>query len=69
MRSVPKLYNEEQMRLRESPETAVRRAGVWYKMAASLGVRGVELVGWSVSELFRGLLLLSLSELLLLKSW
>jgi hypothetical protein len=28
VRSVPRLYNEEQLRLRERLETAVRRAGV-----------------------------------------
>jgi hypothetical protein len=28
MRSVPRLYNEEQLRLRERLETAVRRVGV-----------------------------------------
>jgi hypothetical protein len=38
MRSVPKLYKEEQLRLRESLETVVRRGGGWCEMAASLGV-------------------------------
>jgi hypothetical protein len=28
MRSVPRLYNEEQLRLRESLETEMRRVGV-----------------------------------------
>jgi hypothetical protein len=36
--SVPSQYNEEQLRLRESSETAVRRVGGWCEMAASLGV-------------------------------
>jgi hypothetical protein len=35
-RSVPRPYNEEQLRLRESFETAVRRVGGWCEMAASL---------------------------------
>jgi hypothetical protein len=35
---VLRLYNEEQLRLRESLETAVRRAGGWCEMDASLGV-------------------------------
>jgi hypothetical protein len=47
MRSVSRLCNEQWLRLRESPETAVRRLGGRCKMAASLGVSGVE---WS--ELF-----------------
>jgi hypothetical protein len=38
MRSVPRLYNEELLRLRESLETAARRVGGWCEMAASLGV-------------------------------
>jgi hypothetical protein len=38
MRSVPKLYNEEQLRLRESLQTGVRRVGGLCEMAASLGV-------------------------------
>jgi hypothetical protein len=45
--SVPRLYNEEQLRLRESLETAVRIV-FWCEMAASLGVSAVdwsELVG------------------------
>jgi hypothetical protein len=36
MRSVPKLYNEQQLRLRESPETEVRKVGGWCEMASSL---------------------------------
>jgi hypothetical protein len=36
VRSVPKLYNEEQLRLQDSLETAVRRVGGWCEMAASL---------------------------------
>jgi hypothetical protein len=38
VRSVPRLYNEEQLRLWESFETAVRRVECWCEMAASLGV-------------------------------
>jgi hypothetical protein len=38
MQSVPGLYNEKQLRLRESLETAVSRRGGWCEMAASLGV-------------------------------
>jgi hypothetical protein len=34
--SVPRLYNEDQMPLRESPKTAVSRVGGWCEMAASL---------------------------------
>jgi hypothetical protein len=41
---VPRLYNEEQLRLREYLETAVRRVWGWCEMAASLGVREME---WS----------------------
>jgi hypothetical protein len=40
MWSVPRLYNEEQLRLSRSLETAVRRVGGWCEMAASL--RGSE---------------------------
>jgi hypothetical protein len=39
--SVPRLYNEEQLQLQESLETAVRRIGGLCEMAASLGVNGV----------------------------
>jgi hypothetical protein len=42
MRSVPRLYNVEQLRLRESLETAVRRVGDWCEMAASLSVNHLE---------------------------
>jgi hypothetical protein len=38
VRSVLCLYDEEQLRLRESLGTVMRRAGVWCEMAASLGV-------------------------------
>jgi hypothetical protein len=38
VRSVPRLYNEDQLPLEKGLETAVRRGG-WYEMAASLGVR------------------------------
>jgi hypothetical protein len=41
MQSVPSLYNEEQLRLRESLETVVRRVEGWCELAASLGVSGV----------------------------
>jgi hypothetical protein len=33
--SMPRLYNEEQLPLRESPETVVGRVGGWCEMAAS----------------------------------
>jgi hypothetical protein len=36
MLSVPRLYSEEQMLLRESLETAVRRVVGWCEMAVSL---------------------------------
>jgi hypothetical protein len=36
--SVPRIYNEGQMPLEESLETAVRRIGGWHVMAASLGI-------------------------------
>jgi hypothetical protein len=36
MLSVPRLYNEDQLSLREGPETAVRRVGGWCETAASL---------------------------------
>jgi hypothetical protein len=42
VRYVPRLYNECQLSLKESLETAVRRAGGRREMAASLGVSGVE---------------------------
>jgi hypothetical protein len=47
MQFVPKLYNEEQLRLGESLETAVTRAGGLCEMAGRLGVSEVseELVG------------------------
>jgi hypothetical protein len=38
VQSVPGLCNEEQLRFRESLETAVRRVGGWCEMAASLEV-------------------------------
>jgi hypothetical protein len=41
MWSVPRLYNEEQLRLRECLETAVRRVECWCEMAAILGVSGL----------------------------
>jgi hypothetical protein len=36
MRSEPRLYNEGQLRLRESLETAVRAVGGWCEMAAGV---------------------------------
>jgi hypothetical protein len=38
MLPVSRLYNEDQLRLRESLETAVGILGGWYEMADSLGV-------------------------------
>jgi hypothetical protein len=38
VRSVPRLYNEEQLQLRESFETAVRRVGVVRQSPASKDV-------------------------------
>jgi hypothetical protein len=35
VRSVPRLHNEEQLRLQESLETAVRRVGDWCEMVTS----------------------------------
>jgi hypothetical protein len=46
VRPVPRLYNEGQLPLEESLETAVRREGGYCEMAASLGVSGVECVAW-----------------------
>jgi hypothetical protein len=48
--SVPGLYNEDQLPLRDSLETRVRRVGGWCEMAASLrglepGSRGTSTVG------------------------
>jgi hypothetical protein len=36
VRSVLRLYNEDQLPLEESPETAVRRVGGWCETAACL---------------------------------
>jgi hypothetical protein len=41
VRSVPRLYDEDQLPLQESLESAVRRVGGWCEMAVSL--RGREL--------------------------
>jgi hypothetical protein len=46
VRSVPRLYKEKQLQLRESLETVVKRVGGWCEMAASLrgrepGIRGI----------------------------
>jgi hypothetical protein len=38
MLSVPRLYNEEQLRVLESLETVVRIVGGWCETVASLGV-------------------------------
>jgi hypothetical protein len=42
VRSVPRLYNEGQLQLRESLETALRSVGGRCEMAASLGVSHLE---------------------------
>jgi hypothetical protein len=41
-RSIPRLHNEEQMRLCGSLETVVRRGGTSCEMVASLGVNQLE---------------------------
>jgi hypothetical protein len=38
VQSMPRLYNEDQLPLQDSAEMAVRRAGGWCEMAASLQV-------------------------------
>jgi hypothetical protein len=48
--SIPRLHNQDQLLLRESPDTAVRSVGGWCEMAASLrerepGSRGTSTVG------------------------
>jgi hypothetical protein len=40
VRSVPKLYNEDYLPLRESLETAVKVVGDWCEMAPNLRGRG-----------------------------
>jgi hypothetical protein len=50
VRSVPWLYNEDQLKLRESLKMAVRKGGDWCEIAASLrgresGSRGTSTVG------------------------
>jgi hypothetical protein len=40
--SVPRLYNEEQLPLEKSIETALKRVGGWCETAASLGVSQFE---------------------------
>jgi hypothetical protein len=42
VRSVPRLYNEEQLRLQESLETTLTTVGSWCEMAASLRVSRLE---------------------------
>jgi hypothetical protein len=51
VRSVPGLYNEDQLPLRESIETAVGRVGGWCEMTASLRARGLGSRGTSTLEL------------------
>jgi hypothetical protein len=50
VRSVPKLYNEGQLPLEKSLETAVRRVGGWYEMAAKLEASEWSGVSWVVSK-------------------
>jgi hypothetical protein len=50
VRSVPKLYNEVQLRLRESAETAVRKVRSWCEMVASLRGREPGRRGTSTGE-------------------
>jgi hypothetical protein len=38
VRPMPRLCNKGQLQLEENLETAVRRVGGWYEIAASLGV-------------------------------
>jgi hypothetical protein len=40
--SVPRIYNEGQLPLEESLQTAVRKVGGWCGMATSLGVSQLE---------------------------
>jgi hypothetical protein len=53
---VPRLYNKGRLPLEKSLETAVRRLGGWYEMAASLGV--IQLEQWVSCETVAGQLLL-----------
>jgi hypothetical protein len=50
MRYVLMLYNEGQLPLEQSLETALRRVGGWCEMVASVGVALYSGVGWLVSE-------------------
>jgi hypothetical protein len=50
--SVPRLYNEEQLPLRDSLETALRIIGGLCEMAASLGVSQLEI--WDIWETVAG---------------
>jgi hypothetical protein len=50
VRSVPRLYNEGQLSLLKSIETAVRRVGGWCEMAASLRRREPGNRGTSTGE-------------------
>jgi hypothetical protein len=47
VRSVPRLYNEDQLPLQGCLETVIRRVGAWCEMAASL--RGREPESWGTS--------------------
>jgi hypothetical protein len=42
VRSVPRVYNKSQLPLLESLETAVKRLGGWFEMAAGRGFCGVK---------------------------
>jgi hypothetical protein len=42
VRFVPRLYNEDRLPLRDSPDTAGRRVGDWCEMAANLRGRDPE---------------------------
>jgi hypothetical protein len=48
--SLPRLYNEGQLPLGGSLETAVRRVGCWCEVATSLGVGQWSGVSWLVNE-------------------
>jgi hypothetical protein len=50
MQSVPTLCNKEQLQLRESLETGVRKIGAWCEIPASLGTSEWSEVSWLVSE-------------------
>lgn len=52
VRSLPRLYNDYQLSVRESSETAVRRVGGWREMADSL--QGLEPTIRGTSAVWRG---------------